>query len=272
MAITIESTPNSFEPVYTIDGHNLSFVLSSTSSSLCSMKYVGDVYVENQYVTTIKNSPNLINGNCVMQFNRIIENYISNPKWTGPNFQIATASFVEYSVIFGEETDGTYNCTGTDFTTTYGPSFSGKAFNGTIQYEEINFDLTDYSVGAIANATASFLTNCPDELDIADGEHSFLSYISSSAVVTVGPPTYASHALQVVVTNNLGATRTFYVLNEVNSPAYTIYMIGVGPADINSYPPQNIVLEDNGSIITTDLIDCNTVTYKVRIADYIEVS
>lgn len=271
MAITIESTPNSFEPVYTIDGHNLSFVLSSTSSSLCSMKYVGDVYVENQYVTTIKNSPNLINGNCVMQFNRIIENYISNPKWTGPNFQIATASFVEYSVIFGEETDGTYNCTGSDFTTTYGPSFSGKAFNGTIQYEEINFDLTDYSVGATANATASFLTNCPDELDISDGEHSFLSYISSSAVVTTGPPSLSSHALEVVTTDSSGTVVTYYVLNQVNSPAYTIYMIGVGPADLNTYPAQNIVYTSFGAGHFTDIITCNTVTYKVRIADYIIV-
>lgn len=159
MAITILSQPDSYQPDYSIDGHQLSYVLDSTQSYLCSMKYIGDVYINGDYVTTIKNSPNLKDGKCVMTFNEVISDFISYDRWNGPNFQICTQSKCDYKIIFGEETDGTSDCSNGTFGIQYGPSHSGIAFNGTLQYAEKTFDANQYLMNT--GSTASFLTNSP---------------------------------------------------------------------------------------------------------------
>lgn len=268
MAITILSQPEEFIPIYSIDGDNLSFVLESTESALCSMKYVVEISVNGAYITTIKNSPNLVDGKCVMTLNRVIEDFVSYDKWIGPNFQICTSSVATYSVRFGEETDGTYDCTGDDFDVAYDPTYSGRVFNGTIQYGEA-FDIEDYYIGG--GYIGDFLTNQPDDtgyLNVTDS--SYLYYISMDTVTTgaTGPFPVADQALEVLVYDEFGGITIWYVLNLNPSPPNTIIAIGVGPDNINDYVSQAIVWNSSGVIADGPIITCDTIQYKVRISTY----
>ena len=270
MAVTILSSPDTFIPIYSIDGgDSVSFVLSSTYSNFCSMKYVAEVYVNSNYITTVKNSPNLTNGKCVMSFNRIIEDFVSYDKWVGPNFQIATSSIANYQINFGEETDGTYDCSDGEFVTNFSATFSGKIFNGTIQYGE-DFDIDDYYVGDSDNSDAKFLTNMPSSTSIQINETSFLYYISENAVTTPSPSPVpsADHALEVRVNHGDGSSTNYYVLNIRPSPANVILSIAVGPENINDYVNQNIVYDGCGNLETDPILTCDDVSYQVRISDY----
>ena len=127
MAITILSQPDFLQPIYSLDGHNTAFVLNSTDSSLCSMKYLTEISVNGQYVTTLKNSPNLDDGKCVSIPYKVLGDFLSYDLWRGPNFQLCPNSIIDYTIRFGEESDGTFDCTSGDYEITWGPSFSGKA-------------------------------------------------------------------------------------------------------------------------------------------------
>lgn len=269
MALTILSDPTNYQPVYSIDGHNLSFVLNSTISQQCSMKYVADVYVRGEYITTIKNSPNLGGGKCVIEVGEILSDFISYNYWKGPNFQICPDSYLTYSVRFGEESDGSLDCSGTSFDTVYsGSTFSNIAFNGTLQYNQTTFNPLTYYIGpSFDNANARFLTNAPTTRSINTEETDVLYYISYDEVeANVGAS--ASHALEIIVTYNDGSSDTWYALNRNASPERAILAIGTGPNDINSYVAQGIVYNDTQVLATQSIITCDTSNYKVRITDF----
>jgi len=255
MALTILSQPEEITSIYSIDGDNLAFVLESTESALCSMKYVGDLYVNGNYITTVKNSPNLVDGKCVMIFNRIIEDFISSDKNT-TYFQTSTNSYATYSVIFGEETDGTYDCSNGTFDILYGPSFSGNVWNGTIQYGEA-FDSTDWEMGNNSGG-ADFLTNSPDEQTIYITENSQLHWLTGTAM---------GQSVEVSVTDDTNTTTIYYILSQ-SAVRGQVSSIGTGPVDINDYVIDGIVRDQGFTIMTQSIIDCSTVTYSVQLREF----
>lgn len=256
MALTLLSTPTQYEPVYTQDGDNLSFVLESTESALCSMKYVADIYVRGNYVTTIRNSPNLVDGKCVITINRVLEDFLSYDRieFDEP-FKDCTNSYLEYEILFGEETDGTYDCSGGSFEATYGLTFSGFAWNGTIQYGE-SFDSFDYQVGSYS--LASFLTNSPDEQDIYLYENSYLYWLNTASM---------SQSLEIVETST-GGTSSYYYIDIATIVAPQITGCGVGPLDINTYVTQGVVYNIVTDVMTQSIITCDTASYSVRVVEF----
>ena len=266
MAITILSTPGEFQPVFSADGHNLSFVIDSNQSFLCSMNYVMDVYINELFVNRVRTSPNLADGKCVFQLDGILHNFMSFDLWEGPNFQLCQNSFLKYEVQFGEETDGTTNCTGGEFNIVLGPSFSAWAFNGTLQYIEKDFNETDYYVNT---ATPSlFLTNSPDELSININDEQYLYYINNMIVSTASGAS-ASQAMEVKITLQNGNTQTWYVLNQqIEFLPKSIISIGTSPNNINDYVTQGIVYNSFGIQATQSIIDCNVDFYEVAITNY----
>lgn len=267
MAITILSTPNNpIEPIFVEGGWNNSYTLNSGSSSFCSMKYVGELYVNNELITRIKNSPNLQDGKCVITPWRILEDYVSSDRYVGltPSFfQKCTNSQLQYKLIFGEELDGTLDCTGSSFNITFGPSASRYGFNGTLQYGE-TWNYLDWFIED-GNSDGRFLTNAPKTQDIDISENSFLYYIAASQ--SAGSGQIADSALEVIV-NNGNKTQTWYVLNYRVNNDYDILAIGCGPADLNYYVTQGIVRNNLGILATQSIITCDTIDYKVRITDY----
>lgn len=269
MAITILSSPsNPIEPIFVEGGWNNSFVLDSNESSFCSMKYVGDLYINNTLITRIKNSPNLIDGRCVITPWRILEDFVSSDKYFGIGltssvFQNCTNSKLDYQLTFGEESDGTLGCTGSSFDITFGASASRFAFNGTLQYGEV-WDYTEWFV--TMDSSGKFLTNAPREQDINISENSFLYYISDA--VHAGSGTSSGQTLEVTVDNG-GIIDTYYVLNYRLSKVYDILSIGVGPVDLNSYVGFGYVRTGDGSLVINDMITCDTTSYEVRISEYL---
>jgi len=101
MAITILSQPlNPIEPIFVEGGWNNSFTLNSTISNQCSMKYVGDLTIDGNLITRIKNSPNLQDGKCVITPWRILEDFVSGDRYLGetPIFQNCQDSQIRYSL------------------------------------------------------------------------------------------------------------------------------------------------------------------------------
>ena len=78
----------------------------------------------------------------------------------------------------------------------------------------------------------------------------------------------ASTAMEVIITFNDDSQETWYVLNINPAPAYTMWAIGCGPVDLNSFVAQGIVFNNFGTQRTEDLIDCDVKSYAVRITDY----
>lgn len=264
MAITILSQPDSYQPDYSIDGHQLSYVLDSTQSYLCSMKYIGDVYINGDYVTTIKNSPNLKDGKCVMTFNEVISDFISYDRWNGPNFQICTQSKCDYKIIFGEETDGTSDCSNGTFGIQYGPSHSGIAFNGTLQYAEKTFDANQYLMNT--GSTASFLTNSPRTRQVNINDHDFLYFITDVAVPATASGFISTMHVQVRCKNKTGTPFTnYYIVNRNPCNIGDIICLAVGPEDLNNYVSQGIVYTELLNVVNTPIITCNVESYDITL-------
>jgi hypothetical protein len=268
MAITILSQPDFLQPIYSQDGNNTAFVLDSTDSSLCSMKYVSEISINGNLATILRNSPNLDSGKCASVPYKVIADFLSYDLWRGPDFQICNNSIVDYTIRFGEESDGTFDCSSGDYQITWGPSFSGKAFNGTLQYLEKTFDETQWTLVQPLSA-ARFLTNAPLTQNIQTFEHSALYYIQgfTNSIGNPNAPS-ATTAMEIIITNNDNTTETWYVLNFNAAPAYTMWAIGVGPNDINTYVTNGIVFSALGLTPSGDIIDCDVKDYSVRITDY----
>jgi len=255
MALTILSQPDLITSLYSIDGDNLSFVLESTESALCSMKYVGDLYVNGNYVTRIKNSPNLVDGKCVMLFNKVIEDFVTSDR-NSTYFEICENSTATYSILFGEETDGTYDCSGSSFDIIYGPSYSGSVWNGTIQYGE-DFDPLDWLVTTGGNV-ANFLTNSPDEQSI---------YISESAALWWITGETMSQCIEINVSNDVNPDATWYIFYVDMTPGVML-SVGSGPADLNYYVTNGVVVDIINQPAVDPIITCDTITYSVQVIDF----
>lgn len=161
MAISIEVVPQTFNPVY----NDIVFVVDSTNKTRCSMRYVCYVYVNGTQVVALKLFPNDTNGRATFRLNKVLENYVRHDRHDNLT-SVATnpSSVCIFGCVFGEETDGTNDCTGGAFTIdpasllasdiytaevadvpsgTYEQSF--QAWNAVQQYPEfVNYDYLDF--------------------------------------------------------------------------------------------------------------------------------
>ena len=273
--ITIRSSPEVYGatmgPLYSQDGFNLSFLLDSTNKAMCSMKYVTDVYINGgaTAITRIKLSPNGINGQCSVTLNRVLADYISFDSFPGllgatncPN------SIISYSTAFGEETDGTFGCSGASFSVDPDLAFgsTGTAINACIQYLS-DYAWYDYYVSN-GSTSGQFLTNGPTAQDIYIDEESYLYFAGKFTPGGTAP------ALRVTRIQDSGAANEFWVLNGAVNGDVQVIAYGVGPENLNEAGAAGLVLDECGQIIGTtasaypaEFITCATDHYDVCIAD-----
>lgn len=270
MSYTIVSGATTLAPVYSIDGDNLTYVLNSSNNGMCSMKYVADIYglaSGSTAVVRIMSSPEPETGLGIISLNRVLEDFIGFDYFPGLyGATTAVESLKNYIVRFGEETDGTYGCTGASFAVNPNLAISGLryVFNGCVQYAD-QFQYLDYLVNDNTTPTVrKFLTNAPIEQSINVDEEAYL-YVPTQHV---GGGT--SLHLQVDVNYLDGSTALYYVsgydfsLTFIRMDAW-----GVGPVNINLGASYGIVLNSVGATVgATSIIDCSVESYDVKIVTY----
>lgn len=267
MAISIINSPILINPIYTIDGHNLSIVVDSTDSSNLNFKYVQRIEVDGLFVAQTRVSPNveLGMGKGVLQPHRIIEDFISydiHEQFAG--FQICTNSMVEWSSRIGEESDGTLDGTGASYSITFGPTVSGFAWNGTYQYGD-DYDFTDFRITS-TTSNRRFLTNAPNEQDIYFNESSFLYFMNGVDYIFASSSTSPDIVLEIVVYLD-GIPTTYYAIPTIDIPINKICSVGVGPSDINKMCALDMVVTPQGSVVNSRIIFCGIDYYTVRLTD-----
>lgn len=264
MAITINAGPTFVAPAYSIDGSNLTYVLTSTNSDMCSMRYVTDIYgLGNSNFIRMKSSPNIVDGKTTVSINRVVENFVSYDFFGGLEGVTAALNSVRgYIPRFGEETDGTIGCTGSSFSIqpnlAVGPI--RWIFNGCLQYND-SYNYLDYLIVDNTSISAKrYLTNGPTAQDVGLDEESYLYYLYQH--VSGG----TSLAVQLDLQYHSGATATFYVTGYFSPLPFVIMnAVGVGPKNINDAAASGLVLDSVGATFSSDVIDCTVDTYGVTI-------
>jgi hypothetical protein len=213
----------------------------------------------------------LIDAKGILSPNRVLEDFLSyNLHESTSVFQENPDCMVQYDFRLGEESDGTLDCSSQVYTPVLGPTVSGFAWNGTLQYAE-NYTFNDFIIGPAAG-TKRFLTNAPSTQNIRVQENSYLYFLSGlTASPIIGPsqspPKGYPLALEVVITTAT-STATWYVIPNISITPNKIYSIGVGPGDINSYVFENQVWSGLGVLASDFIIDCNTISYTVKLTNY----
>lgn len=272
--ISILSQPLEIEPVYSLDGANLSFVLDSTDNSNYAFRYVQAISVNGVPITETRIAPNIEGGfgKGVTQPNRILEDFLSYDKHTPIGFQKCENSFVQYDIQFGEESDGTLDGSGAGFTVSYGPTATGYVWNGTLQYED-DYDYTQYLIAGATGGTASFLTNAPISQDIQLEESSFLYWLNGVTANAVGGTISFTQplAIHVMVYPQDGSSPdNYYILPNAALTPRCMASAGVGPEDINQAALNGNMYDDRfpGIPNTNPPITCDTLKYTVQLSNY----
>ena len=263
--ITILSEPTSVEPVYTIDGSNLAFVLDSNDSANYAFRYVQKISINGADITTTKVVPNIEagEGKGVMQPGRILEDFLSYDLHRSFTGQLCPNSYLYYEIQFGEYSDGTLDGSSLAFETTWGPTFGAYAWNAAKQYDDV-YTFEDYLVGDPLVSIGRFLTRAPITLDINLTESQTLSILQDATV---------NVTLTIIVYEGLTAS-TYYIPQPYGFTAgdtteYAVSSWACGPADLNLAVTEGLVWIP-GSVQATDpIIDCNTTKYEVKFTDYV---
>jgi hypothetical protein len=246
MAISIIQEPNDFETVY----NDIVYVVTSTNKTACKFKYIADVYVNGVKIFRDKLFPEPYYGYAVFKLGAILESYVTytldNDQTT---FKTGAGSVISYYVKFGEEYDISGTCDETS--TLYLDLLTSEtkyAHNGVLQYED--YPDRDYSTYMIGDSTRKFLTDAPDEIDIAMNEKYYLSFMQDG--------TSSSKYLRVRTYDINGATYGNYLFSNpyyiANSTAKKFISMGVGPININSSTPTLTELNpQSGAIINNDV-------------------
>lgn len=251
-----------FQPVYSTDGQNLTYVLDSDNKELCSMKYVADVFVNGSYVTRLKLSPNTTSGECSVSVNRVLEDFVSQDLPFGmAGFTASPNSFGLYRVDFGEETDGTVGCTGSSFSVSMGlTGMTASFFNGTLQVAE-TFDPVDYVVN-YPNNQRLFLTRSPRTLGVKDWEEAWLYFLNQPISFFLWP-----RFARIDAVDALGATSTYYLTTPDNGTVYGQRAVGSGPANINAAAAAGLIIDSLGATALGPIITCDVDTYAFSLND-----
>lgn len=268
--LSILSQPLEIEPVYSIDGSNLSCVLDSTESGNYAFRYVQQIGINGITVAQTRVAPNIEAGlgKGVLQPNRIMEDFLSYDRHITQGFQTDENSFIRYDIQFGEESDGTLDGSNGDYIITLGPTITGYVWNGTVQYDD-SYTYLDYLMGQTGSA-GDFLSNSPGTQDIGLDESSFLYWLNGIGCTgfTGGTaPSFFPLAMQITITGAT-STDTYWILPSVNLTDREMTSLAVGPADLNELADLGHVYDDTGAQVASPIITCDTVSYALQITDY----
>lgn len=234
--IALNTSPieyTSMMPLY----NDIVYTVSSDNNIKCKYRYICEIYIRGNYITTIKLFPN-IDGLGVFKINRVLEDYIEiNNKSNIFGFDYDSNRILDYELKFGEEYDTSVNCdqivTVYDNIITSGINY---AFPAVMQYREwLYFALADdnskYYMSTVNKG--KFLSNQPDTILIGKGEQAELSFL-------VLPHSVNNHAkLQIKkydINNNI--LGTIYITNPnttVTDYTKIFQIVGVGVENINNY-------------------------------------
>lgn len=268
--VTIDSSPALITAAYSIDGSNLSYVLDSTLKSWAGMKYVGDLWVDGQYVTRIKVSPNTVDLKAVLNVGRVIGDFLSSDILVGASGATQCPnSFASFFVVFGEETDGTPGGTGASYSVALGPTSSvAYAWNAAAQYAD-PVDYQDYYMPGIGlGGGGRFLTNAPnadrDLLRVQVDEESFLYYLTADPI-----PAYALTGI-VDVVSATGGTYTYAVTGVPVGATYEMQAYAVGPTNLNAAAAAGLVHvgSTSGATVTDPIVSCGD-SYSFRVQGFL---
>lgn len=273
--ITVLSEPRFIEPVYSIDGHNLAHVIDSDNSALFSFKYVQEIYVDGEFITRTKVSPNigppLGQGKGVLQANRILEDFVSYDLHRQEGFSNAINSMISYDIVIGEESDGTLDGSGPGFEITPGPTFSGHIWNATLQYRDA-YTFNDFLTGLTA-APKRFLTNAPKTQLVQPDENLALYFMNGLTAAAAPGPTISGTQVISAEIEVFGPTSStvYYIFLNENIEPNTIVSLGIGPSDINRLVDIGRLFNALGEPVSEPVIDCDVIKYTVQLKSFTPV-
>lgn len=132
MAISLITEPQEFQPV----NNPIEFVFDSGNKAACDFAYVADLYVNGNFVITLKAFPDGDNGYGTFRIERVLKDYVS---WTIHSDLIGFAnnqdSILEYYLDVYERSNASVDCTGAvvDGAVSY-TSTTKYAWNGALSY------------------------------------------------------------------------------------------------------------------------------------------
>lgn len=245
MAITIKDSPAAYNPAY----NSITYIVDSTKKNECRFRYMADVYVNGDYVTTLKASPIGDYNYGLFDVSRIVQNYVSY-KFSNNlfGFEPYTECYCTLQLKFGEEYDDSLDCSEevveypelTNSSTVY-------CWNAAIQYDK--FPGFNHNTYLANDANAKFLTASPETINVKDYERFVFSFIQDT-----GTP------VTKMVINTFSSSNTLLGTYEIdNSLSSAIFLnVGVGPSNLNASTLDSgtqPVISDNVSYYTVRLFN-----------------
>lgn len=151
MAISLISEPQLYQPV----NNPIQFVFDSTNKNSCDFCYIADVYVNGNFIVSLKSFPDGTNGYGTFRLERVLKDYLSHDVHNDLiGFDNNPNSIITYSVEIIERANSQANCTGdvVDSAVLY-TSSDKHAWNGALSYRD--YSLFNYQEYVAINALTS---------------------------------------------------------------------------------------------------------------------
>lgn len=183
MAITINSTPNNYEPIYT---SSIPFIATSTFQAEENFKYLFDLYVNGSFKNRIAPYPTPI-GTGVYSPHLVLQaNCETEILFTTTNIEPNKKSDAFYYVRIGEQ----YNPGLTFADTFFSGGFLGLTFSTSITAEFFVGDIItiqkdDISVNPQYNGTASITAVVPNRLIVTDKPWGVSTVLETGSIINV---------------------------------------------------------------------------------------
>jgi hypothetical protein len=227
MAITINSTPQTYNPAY----NDIVFVVTSDNVAQSNFRFVADVYVGGQTIR-LTCFPDAVYSTGVFNLGRVIESYVSqNISKSTYGFAQNTNSYAKWYVKFGE----IYGTTPTVYTnlTTSSDYYSWNSIFDFVPFQ--SYTQTPYVLQQAA--VKQLLTNKPTTVDIRSSEDAWLY----AATATSGTIYYS----RVRTFDSAGATiQTVLVANTyqaVSSDNDRFIRFGCGTSNLNNIASSGVI-------------------------------
>lgn len=278
MAISILSSPATYEFAYDLDSSNLTYVISSDNLSLYGFRYVADIYTDDTFRSRQIFDPNEAGGLCSVKIGTVLGNYVSRQNILQDIGGVTASpeSFSSYYVVFRELSDGTTGGTGASFSVgaTGYTSSTGYIWYGCRQYEN-TAGATAYVISNSSNnvllltsqpgrtdagASGASAPDMQDMLPVRIGDQAFLSNVATAEIFNHG--TGAGNYVRVTTFDYSGTTASYYYCGSTGSRFTTF---GIGPQNLN-YGATAYQLSGSSYIgYTGPVVTENTLYYSVQV-------
>jgi len=250
MAITIETTPQDYAPVY----NPLIVVASSTNSGNTDFSYIFEICDSSgTTLRTLRIPPEILYAYGVSDVARVLESYVNEDgasdfflvNGTGDT-RDCDNSFYDYQIKIGEE----YDVSGTLTQFLNLGSFTATALNGSLaELPFINWDYTDYDLDGTSKL---FLTDTIDKEVLLTGE-GYTNFLNTSTVTNFRVQTYDSTGSiikDVEFLNSSTSTVGQFASSPASLNAVTL-SVGLQPVVDSSTAYYEIFAENGGSQVST---------------------